>query len=489
MAKEGSVYRRPGLHAATHQSPHQTTQKLRSESPFRTKRDACRRQKRCTSTPVVILACVLVLCSASALVTYLLAGHSLRAITYGLFLSTPRGSVLDAIYLADIEYCSDLGNRRNCSSPECSIPWPMECRADPIGRSKSSDHTCGLRCESSRVAAMFRSISDELSDRFSQECHRLVVFSVAFGSSYQTTILEPPVLFNSTTGLGSKLVSSDLHKTHGRCFFSFILASNDTRGTAVQQSADGLDWVVALNPDDLPYSNMRRNTKLVKLHGHMLFPWAERLIWQDAKFRTEGLLHKRPSNYLQWFDRNVKDVCASFYGLPVHAFTVGSHANQPNYKRNEYQHHCETILTSLLKRPDVTDSLGALLHQCRDYLHQPLTTDDFNNNDDLLSLSLIDSAFIGWNLRTPECRNFIADLTCTWADEIQCHSDRDQVSFPHVLRQMKLKVLTSPVDPVHHNIDLGGPASEAAAMVRITQSQCHWYYRELDDCPQHQDSN
>ena len=35
------------------------------------------------------------------------------------------------------------------------------------------------------------------------------------------------------------------------------------------------------------------------------------------------------------------------------------------------------------------------------------------------------------------------NLTCTWADEIQCYADRDQISFPFALQSMKLRLLTA----------------------------------------------
>ena len=435
-----------------------------------------RRAPSSTCTAVSLMACIILFQVA------LFAGQNFLARTSAVFLSTEHMTLLDVVYLHDITICKDVGPRRQCSSPECSVPWPMECPSNAVGTSRTSGHTCGLGCGSSRFATVLDTIVDELTDRFSDECHELVVYSVAFGEMHEKTILQPPALFNATTGLGSKLNASDMHATHGQCFFTFVLASDTVNGVATQKSADGLDWLVAIDPKDLPYSGMRRNAKLIKMHGNLIFPWTERIIWQDAKFRRPEIIHTRPSDYLQWFHHNVKDVCASFYGLPIHKDSVGYHAIQPNYILNEYRHHCETIAAAMRKRPDVTDSMSTLLYQCREYLYQHHTT--LYKEPDLLSLSLIDSAFIGWDLRTPVCRDFIAELTCTWADEVQCYSDRDQVSFPHVMRQLQLKVAPS-VDPVHHNIVLihqQQQHEESHPMVRITQSQCHWYYHELDMC-------
>eukprot|EP00959_Pyramimonas_sp_CCMP1952_P186519 3900374-Pyramimonas_sp.AAC.1 len=47
---------------------------------------------------------------------------------------------------------------------------------------------------------------------------------------------------------------------------------------------------------------------------------------------------------------------------------------------------------------------------------------------------MIDSAVIAWDMSSERCRDFNTKITCTWLGEIECFGDRDQISFPEVLR-------------------------------------------------------
>jgi hypothetical protein len=481
--------------------------------------------------------------------------------------------LLDAVFLSDLDRtCGGAAdaaadsrvNPRRCSSPECASPWPLgSCDPRPqhdddgnhpgnnatntahrriVGRSHTSRRTCGWcsngpREQPSRLAGYLRALSDRLADRHADECgHRVVVYSVALGVEHEQFLWDMPHPYNATTRLGTKLDAADLLRRHGNCFFTFVLrnttitttasSSSDTSssgGSAAAandqaprwtptRSADGIDWVVAIPTDILPYRNHRRNTKLIKLQGHMIFPWAQRLIWQDTKFRRFDFSHARPTDYERWFNDHVvgsqnnnnhghrrssttnattaaaNAVCAGFYALPSHENSFGQYvaaaatADNNNHERhqrpyrNQYLHHCETVVEALKIRHTVTDSRSALLHQCRAYVRQSRMRFDA----DLLSLALIDSAFMGWDLRQEHCRAFVADLTCTWLDELHCYSDRDQISFPQVIRSMQLRPLHRQyVDPVTTNVEFW---SHGRPMARFTQSRCHWYYQEIDEC-------
>jgi hypothetical protein len=451
--------------------------------------------------------------------------------------------LLDAVFLSDLDRTcggaaadaavdSSSTNPRRCSSPECASPWPLgSCDPRPqhdddgnhqgntttrrmVGQSHTSRRTCGWcsngqRGGPSRLAAYLRTLSDRLAVRHADECgHRVVVYSVALGVEHEQFLWELPHPYNATTRMGTKLDATDLLRRHGNCFFTFVLrnttattattassgggstsAANDNKATTwtPTRSADGIDWVVAIPTDILPYRNHRRNTKLIKLQGHMIFPWAQRLIWQDTKFRRFDFSHARPTDYERWFNdhvvgQNNNAVCAGFYALPSHENSFGQYVtaadnNDPRVPyRNQYLHHCEAVVEALKIRHTVTDSRAALLHQCRSYVRQSRLRFDA----DLLSLALIDSAFMGWDLRQEHCRAFVADLTCTWLDELHCYSDRDQISFPQVIRSMQLRPLHRQyVDPVTSNVEFW---SHGRPMARFTQSRCHWYYQEIDEC-------
>ena len=87
-------------------------------------------------------------------------------------------------------------------------------------------------------------------------------------------------------------------------------------------------------------------------------------------------------------------------------------------------------MRSLRSRPTLTDSTDALERQAAAYAASA--------PEAALSAALVDSAFVARDLRSKRCRDFHAALGCAWFDEIVCHSDRDQLSFPIALRRLGL---------------------------------------------------
>lgn len=387
--------------------------------------------------------------------------------------------LLDAVFLGGgLKTCAYRidNDTRRCSSPECDRSWPLgSCpQQHPLGRSRSSrNRTCGV-CGTSKFGQYIRNLIPRLETAHKEECvDRIVVYSVALGSSHEKFLWDDPKPFNETTQMGTKLNSTELLERHGNCFFTFIL-QNETVSSP-KRTADAIDWVIPIPIDILPYRNHRRNTKLIKLQGHVIFPWSRKLIWQDTKFRRPDFSHTRPIDYERWFRDHVDGVCAGFYNLPKHENSFGRNALEPSY-RNNYLDHCETVVEVLRSRPTVTDSRAALLHQCREYQRDP----KWRFETELLSIAMIDSAFMGWDLQNEPCRTFVADLTCTWLDELHCYSDRDQISFPQVIRRMNLRPQSRAyVDPVATNVEF---RTEGRSMARFTMSQCHWYYQEMDQC-------
>jgi hypothetical protein len=434
--------------------------------------------------------------------------------------------LLDAIFLSDLtttcggsvpNSIPKTTNRqpnndpRRCSSPECGSPWPLgSCEQQQqhdndnaslllMGRSHTSPRTCGW-CGQSVFVRFFQTLADQLAVRHKNECmERIVVYSVALGAAHEQFLWEPPQPYNATTQFGTKLDGVDILRRHGNCFFTFVLRNSTNAGsTPPTRTADGIDWVVTIPTNILPYTNHRRNTKLIKLQGHLIFPWAQRLIWQDTKFRRFDFSHTRPTDYNRWFNDHVVGnndsttgaaaaVCAGFYHLPSHENSFGPYAlvadndggvhhHHHHHYRNHYLHHCETVVEALKIRHTVTDSMAALLHQCREYMQNAKG----RFNVEILSRAMIDSAFMGWDLRQPHCQKFVADLTCTWLDELHCYSDRDQISFPHVIRSLQLHPKQQRyVDPVQTNVEFWRHGRPVA---RFTKSRCHWYFQELDAC-------
>lgn len=336
----------------------------------------------------------------------------------------------------------------DCSSPEKDIGWILS----GTTKSRTSDLSCGLDGDS-KLAQYLRNLS--LAD-----C-KTVVYGVAFGQKYVRSL--------QTVYTRRYLNSPELLRQHGRCFFMFCLEGECTAGKVAHTQ------LIPIPRDILPYQSLRRNTKLLKYHGHFIFPNAKRIVWQDSKFFTRTLVRQQPGNYKQVFENGA---CVSVMTLPLHANTFGKHVYDENYTP-QYIHHCETIIAALLGRPDVTDSAESLMRQCHFYTLHML--DDHSTVG--LDLGMIDSAFIAWNYKTQECRQFNAELQCTLSDQLQCHSDRDQVSFPFAFAQMGLQVSSgAPLDQRMHDMQLTVRGSNTT-MVHMTKSACHWYFTPLDECP------
>jgi hypothetical protein len=164
--------------------------------------------------------------------------------------------------------------------------------------------------------------------------------------------------------------------------------------------------------------------------GLLVFSFAERLIWQDAKL--DNMLH-HTRDYNNYFEEHIdkNGVCTALLGLPTHKFTLGE-PTWRNVDGPQFKDHCN-LLTSIKRSLPHTDSIEAIQKQC-DY-YQNLNSTPYVSS---LDSGLIDSALIAWDMRTERCRTFNRRLSCTWLDETQCHSDRDQVSFPQAIRTMEL---------------------------------------------------
>jgi hypothetical protein len=417
------------------------------------------------------------------------------------------------IFFSNISY-----DYRDCTSPESTVPWPLE----GYVYSKTSSMSCGMR-SATPFSLFFRgTLWKKKIKPLTQDCNRMVVFGVAFGGEFVQDLDAPHVrqLVNAT----------DLLQRHGRCFFIFTseeeFKNASLNGTAQQNSRQdrygnhthsddytdpimiGHNILIPIPSSILPYRNPRRNVKLLKYMGQFMFRQAEVVIWQDAKFFREDFVSKQPVDYGDLIE---KDACVTAMGLPVHKGTVGLE----NIRRGilsrgrytpRYEHHCQAIIDALIDRPNVTDSAENLIRQCDAYLQHVYLQE---GNTDAMNQGLIDSAFIIWNQKTPACRDFNSALRCTIMDQIQCHSDRDQVSIPFALYTMGLSatyrrqptdVKKSPIDRDWdsriHDLDfiraptekrtikdqLYHSSSPDDVMVRVVRSSCHWYFSRLGNC-------
>jgi len=308
--------------------------------------------------------------------------------------------------------------------------------------------------------------------------------------------------------------ATDLLRRHDKCFF--ILTTEDD----IKQNEDivekynspgrtfrdpvniGHNILIPIPTEILPYRNPRRNVKLLKYMGQYIFQQAETVIWQDAKFFRDDFVSKQPKDYSDLVE---KDTCVTTIGLPVHKITVGLDNIRRGLQKNgrytaQYEHHCQTIIAALTDRPNVTDSSENLINQCDAYLQHVYQKE---GNIESMNQGLIDSAFIVWNQKTQACRDFSNTLRCTIMDQIQCHSDRDQVSIPFAMYSMGVsgiyrqykgegkKKVDEKWDPRIHDLDFivtdkamtnSSENNDNGVMLRVTRSSCHWYFSRLGNC-------
>jgi len=407
---------------------------------------------------------------------------------------------------------------RECTSPESDVPWPLE--GDVV--SMTSNQTCGFEANTP-FASFFRGdLWKRKFEPLTSKCKKLVVFGVAFGGNFVKDLDAPHVrsLINAT----------DLLERHDRCFFILTTEQDIENNHEIVKrynSADlsfidpvviGHNVLIPLPASILPYKNPRRNVKLLKYVGQYMFPEAETVIWQDAKFFRDDFVSKQPLDYSAMVDEGS---CVTTIGLPVHKITVGLE----NIRRGiqlfgkytaQYEHHCQTIIDALKDRPDVTDSSENLIRQCDAYLQHVYQQE---GTIQILNQGLIDSAFIVWNHKTQSCRDFSRTFRCTIVDQIQCHADRDQVSIPFAMYKMgvngryrehkgeDLKQVDRKWDPRIHDLEFVVDPDKAASAannnsssssslttnttiysnetpvkLRVTRSSCHWYFSRLGNC-------
>ena len=361
-------------------------------------------------------------------------------------------SIPTLIHEPTIAATKNAYDTRICTSPEYNVTFPL------MGKIPSATSTlqCGT-LSATPTSHFFNILSTNLKDEYGEMCKDAVRFGVSFGRFY-TKKLKPR------------------RQSPHKCAFTFVLEEEMPTTPSALIKSFGWETLIPVPRHVLPYNSMRRNVKLFKLHGHELFPWTKLLIWQDVKLKPK--IYPSPLQFFKKFMRTpLGESCLTVVGLPTSNHTLGYHSRSKHY-RPKYQHHCDAVVDSIKKRPNVTDSVSALLQQCRYYQEK--------NVLGVVSLDrgLIDSAFIVWNQKTPQCRDFNAKLACTWSDEIQCHSDRDQISFPYVLQRMGMNESKITKSSNIRKQSLYMVDGNDQVMIQILKSSCHWYFHRFPNmCP------
>ena len=361
-------------------------------------------------------------------------------------------------------------DRNVCSSPERDAPWIFDgtCEERPLLSTFSSlgvTRSCGFCGDDT---AYLRELRDDIAAKYENRCKDLVVYGAAMGEQYEKWVWSSSYLSEHT---------SEVVKRHETCFFVFVTDTKDRRNSF---SADASQILIVIDPARMPFESNRRNTKVLKLNPGLLFPWADRVIWQDTKLLDRSIRYSLPSDYMLHFNRTVQrfGVCSSFMGLPLHrnAFKGSKDVN--------LQAHCNAIIAASKARPTVSDSLQALRTQCeasQKLLSERIIQDE-SISKEFDQEPLVDTAFIVYDMRTPDCRQFNGNLGCSWLDEIHCHSDRDQISFPVVVANSGLRLSPTFHTPGYKLRDRVYVNMDDIPMLHVAKRSCHWYYHSFSRC-------
>eukprot|EP00594_Rhizosolenia_setigera_P001753 CAMPEP_0178952834 /NCGR_PEP_ID=MMETSP0789-20121207/8074_1 /TAXON_ID=3005 /ORGANISM="Rhizosolenia setigera, Strain CCMP 1694" /LENGTH=730 /DNA_ID=CAMNT_0020634007 /DNA_START=115 /DNA_END=2304 /DNA_ORIENTATION=- len=355
-----------------------------------------------------------------------------------------------------------------CISPELSASWVLDasCVENPYLSTFSTtghDRSCGLCGDK---ASYLREIRDKIEAEYKEKCKDLVVYGAALEK-------DPSTWMTETYNLGKNSFRSV--QNHNTCFFQFVTDFSHYGTSDMLFSADYSQHLIVMDTEKMPYQNTRRNTELLKLNPGLFFPWADRVIWQDAKLLRQPSM---PIDYMLHFNRTVQyhNTCSSFVGLPLHRSFVGK-ATDVTLKN-----HCDTMTSNALKtRASVSDDINVMFTQCNRYEEQ-FNNDDTESEKVFSQNPLVDTAFIVYDMRTENCRKFNNDFGCSWLDEVHCYSDRDQISFPVVLSSSGLKLSSDiSTDGLEYRDRVYVDVTKVP-MLHIAKRSCHWYFKSFSRC-------
>ncbi|KAL7570777.1 hypothetical protein ACA910_014407 [Epithemia clementina (nom. ined.)] len=344
-------------------------------------------------------------------------------------------------YDAQSNHSSSDQNNNNDNN-NYQMDW---CSADSTGSSKSSLH--------------LQELAHALQQEYQAQCEsKLIVFGAAFGKKYLDFVWVDPLL----PELKRRQPQGDVNFTSSSsCHFLFVLdqtmeflpprrrtttpasnssSSNNVNGTSssnnsseLSSSSSPLLWpddvtlsrtggqhIVLVKQDSLPFAHPRRNIKWLKFQPHRLFPWAQRIMWVDAKLRLDPSMRNGPKGLERYYEKTIADngVCGSVVSLPLHPSTMtllpftkaeaeaanqaaavanpaaaAKKANEPQTVQStlarlaailptvRFASHCQAIREAFRYRPDVSDSLHSVLTQCEYYLKQVSGFDFVHNNN------------------------------------------------------------------------------------------------------------
>ena len=216
-------------------------------------------------------------------------------------------------------------------------------------------------CNQSRNAYLL-SLAKELRDQ-GEQCIT-VVYQVSFGDRYERmsgavplTLKSRSCFFRFTLGVDGKVASPTIQKTG----YGWDKGMNASRGIAVGAFVAR----VVVDKDNLPFdvSMMRRNAKVFKMLGPLLFPWAQQVIWIDSKLSQAIGNDMRLTVMTSLL--NATGACAAFVGLPAHRFAFGERPLATN-QRLTLSLHAQQIEAASRHR-STTDSIDLLHKQVHAY--------------------------------------------------------------------------------------------------------------------------
>ncbi|GFH49211.1 hypothetical protein CTEN210_05687 [Chaetoceros tenuissimus] len=211
-------------------------------------------------------------------------------------------------------------------------------------------------------------------------------------------------------------------------------------------SSDGSQRLIVIDPSGMPYKNNRRNTKILKLNPGLLFPWADRVIWQDAKLlqSNHGIANHGnmpsprglPSDYLL-YTSIVPLVAIVFAQATWDCLLIKLLLETP---RQTVLELIARLLLLLLRRDLLYLMISKLYDSSVNTSMKCIVMKHYSSQVFYNQHPLVDTAFIFFYMCNLTCRKINGDFGCSWLNEIRCFSDRNQISFPYMLASSGLRL-------------------------------------------------
>jgi Protein of unknown function (DUF616) len=186
------------------------------------------------------------------------------------------------------------------TSPESHIPFPLQ--GDTVSILDNT-RSCGIEAANAISVYLRETVRNQMIPPPARRVSQYGSIWSRTGPTIRSTIFQTTMAMDSMMNRLQHVMEQ-----HGKCFFLFV--SQDDMPEQQQQHQlgsqqpllHGYFWLIPIPPSVFPYDNARRNAKLLKYIGHLVFPNIRTIVWQDAKLVNA-------TNRLSFVDIPPRHVC------------------------------------------------------------------------------------------------------------------------------------------------------------------------------------